>query len=99
LGARLTRDFAVDGDALPAFLRIGSWIGGERDDNPFVNAETLQYAIGAQSALAFEHYLGEVHRLGAELSLSSRLIQPTAALLELAAPAPHHNTHRRAGPD
>ncbi len=98
LGARLTRDFAVDGGALPAFLRMGSWIGSDRDGNPFVNAETLEYAIRAQSALAFEHYLGEVHRLGAELSLSSRLIQPTAALLALAAQAHDENPHREDEP-
>ena len=98
LGARLTHDFGIDGAALPAFLRTGSWIGGDRDGNPFVDAETLEYAIRAQSALAFEHYLGEVHRLGAELSLSSRLIEPTAALLALAAQAHDDNPHRRDEP-
>jgi phosphoenolpyruvate carboxylase len=98
LGARLARDFGMDGAALPAFLRLGSWIGGDRDGNPFVDAEMLDYAIRAQSALAFEHYLAEVHRLGAELSLSSRLIQPTAALLELAAQAHDENPHRQDEP-
>jgi len=98
LGARLTNDFGVDGAALPPFLRTGSWIGGDRDGNPFVDAETLGYAVRVQSALAFEHYLDQVHRLGAELSLSSRLIEPTAALLALAAEAHDENPHRQDEP-
>jgi phosphoenolpyruvate carboxylase len=98
LGARLSHDFGLDGAAVPAFLRTGSWIGGDRDGNPFVVADTLAYAIRAQSTLAFEHYLGEVHRLGAELSLSSRLIQPTEALAALAATAHDENPHRQDEP-
>ena len=84
--------------ALPSFLRVGSWIGGDRDGNPFVTAETLEYAVRAQAAVAFEHYLGEVHRLGAELSLSTRLVEPTKELLQLAAAAHDSNVHRQDEP-
>jgi len=98
LAARLARDFGLDDAPLPPFLRPGSWIGGDRDGNPFVTADTLNYAIRAQSALAFEHYLGEVHRLGAELSLSSRLIHPTDALRGLADLARDENPHRQDEP-
>jgi phosphoenolpyruvate carboxylase len=76
---------------LPPFLRIGSWIGGDRDGNPFVNAETLVYAVQKQASLAFEFYLEEVHRLGSELSLSTRLITPTPELMALAAAAEETN--------
>src|SRR5205085_54424 len=31
LGEHLTRDFAIDGETIPPFLRTGSWIGGDRD--------------------------------------------------------------------
>jgi phosphoenolpyruvate carboxylase len=34
------------GQRPPSFLRLGSWIGGDRDGNPFVNAETLRTALG-----------------------------------------------------
>ena len=62
--------------ACPPFLRMGSWIGGDRDGNPFVDGRRRsRYAIRAQAAVAFGHYLDEVHRLGAELSLSTRLVQ------------------------
>ncbi|HEY3177625.1 MAG TPA: phosphoenolpyruvate carboxylase [Casimicrobiaceae bacterium] len=94
LGKHLAHDFGIDGETIPPFLRTGSWIGGDRDGNPYVGAETLSYAIRAQAAVAFEHYLSEVHRLGGELSLSSRLIEPTEALLALAAKAHDENPHR-----
>ncbi len=83
---------------LPSFLRMGSWIGGDRDGNPYVTAEALEGAIRRQAGAAFEHYLVEVHRLGAELSLSSRLVKPTTQLLELAAFAHDTNLHRQDEP-
>ncbi|HZQ60100.1 MAG TPA: phosphoenolpyruvate carboxylase [Casimicrobiaceae bacterium] len=83
---------------LPAFLRLGSWIGGDRDGNPYVTAETLEYAIRAQATVAFSHYLDEVHRLGAELSLSTRLVTPSDELMALAANAHDDSPHRRDEP-
>jgi phosphoenolpyruvate carboxylase len=79
---------------LPSFLKLGSWIGGDRDGNPFVVAETLEYAITAQATVALTHYLEEIHRLGSELSLSTRLVQPTAELFALADKARDDNPHR-----
>ena len=80
--------------AAPPLLRMGSWIGGDRDGNPFVVAETLQYASRAQASLVLLHDLAEVHQLGAELSLSNRLVTPTERLLALAAAAQDPNPHR-----
>jgi phosphoenolpyruvate carboxylase len=87
-----------NGDRLPPFLIMGSWIGGDRDGNPNVEAHTLEYANRAQARVAFAHYLAEVNALGAELSLSSRLVRPTAELLALAAAAHDENPHRRDEP-
>ena len=91
-------EFGIDHEAVPAFLRIGSWIGGDRDGNPYVDADTLSYAIRAQSGVAFAHYLDEVHYLGAELSLSNRLVTPSVALDALAAAANDVNPHRQDEP-
>ena len=90
----------ADGSAVevPAFFRMGSWIGGDRDGNPFVTADALRYATRAQAGVAIGHYLEEVHALGAELSLSTRLVQPSAALLELAQHAADASEHRQDEP-
>jgi phosphoenolpyruvate carboxylase len=80
--------------AAPPLLRMGSWIGGDRDGNPFVVAETLQYASRVQASLVLLHHLSEIHQLGAELSLSNRLVAPTERLLALAAAAQDSNPHR-----
>ena len=69
---------------IPSFLRIGSWVGGDRDGNPNVTAGTLKQAFLTQSRLAVAHYLEEVHALGADLSLSLEHVQVTPALAALA---------------
>ncbi|MPY93683.1 MAG: phosphoenolpyruvate carboxylase [Acidimicrobiia bacterium] len=70
--------------ALAPVLRMGSWIGGDRDGNPFVTAEVLEYALERQGSVALAHHLGELGRLGDELSMSSRLVTPSPALEALA---------------
>jgi phosphoenolpyruvate carboxylase len=95
----LRRDFALaPGVRLPPFLRMGSWIGGDRDGNPNVVGDTLARAIGAQATVAFAYYLDQIHQLGAELSLSARLVTPSSELLALAAAAHDANPHRRDEP-
>jgi phosphoenolpyruvate carboxylase len=50
-------DRAWENFELPSFLRVGSWIGGDRDGNPFVTAEVLRQALGMQSERALIFYL------------------------------------------
>src|SRR5215208_1494597 len=75
-------------------LRMGQWIGGDRDGNPNVNAGTLDYALRRQCEVALRHYLTEVHYLGGELSLSSMLVEVTPAMRALADSSPDTNQHR-----
>jgi phosphoenolpyruvate carboxylase len=95
-------DPAWDGFELPSFLRLGSWIGGDRDGNPFVTAEVLRRALSMQSERALELYLDEVHLLGAELSLDARLVTVSEQLNDLAERSPdrspqrHNEPYRRA---
>ncbi len=72
---------AVD---LGPVVGMGSWIGGDRDGNPFVTADTLRYATGRQAHVALEHHLAALLQLSVSLSMSSRLVTPTAALTDLA---------------
>jgi phosphoenolpyruvate carboxylase len=75
-------------------LRLGHWMGGDRDGNPNVNSATMQRALSRQSDTAIRHYLAQLHELGAELSLSQTLITVPAELLALADRSPDHNPHR-----
>ena len=71
------------GSRPPSFLRVGSWIGGDRDGNPNVTAETLRLALGRASETVLLYYLDQVHSLGAELSISSELTAVPSELQEL----------------
>src|SRR5262249_50283634 len=76
------------------FLRMGSWIGGDRDGNPFVTAEVLRDAARMHANTALRFYLEELHALGAELSLSTRVVNVSDALAELADRSPDTSPHR-----
>jgi phosphoenolpyruvate carboxylase len=65
-------------------LRPGSWIGGDRDGNPFVTADAVRRATTSQAATALRHHLAELVCLADELSMSDRLITPTDELYALA---------------
>ena len=69
---------------LTSFLRLGSWVGGDRDGNPFVTAQVLHQAMQRQSQAAVRTYLEDIHALGAELSLSARLAKVSDELQALA---------------
>jgi phosphoenolpyruvate carboxylase len=69
---------------LGPIVSMGSWIGGDRDGNPFVTAATLRFAVDRQSNVALRHHLAELLRLSTNLSMSSRLITPTPELQALA---------------
>ncbi len=65
-------------------LLPGSWIGGDRDGNPFVTADALKRATSRQAETALAHHLDELQHLRNELSMSDRLVTPTPQLYHLA---------------
>ncbi|WP_051162005.1 phosphoenolpyruvate carboxylase [Nocardia brevicatena] len=73
-------------DLLPRpILRPGSWIGGDRDGNPYVTAEVVRTAVRQAAAVAFGRYLRDLTELEKSLSQSARLVSVTPTLADLAA--------------
>ncbi|TDK20334.1 phosphoenolpyruvate carboxylase [Luteimonas aestuarii] len=56
--------------ALPQVLRFGTWVGGDMDGNPNVNADTIRAALDAQRANAIERYRSDLRALGNVLTQS-----------------------------
>lgn len=67
----------------PAFVRIGSWVGGDRDGNPFVTSAVTREA----AAIASDHVLRglerAIERIGRTLTLGADSTPPSAALTAL----------------
>ncbi len=89
---------ALGGQSVHSFLRMGQWIGGDRDGNPNVNAATLEQALRRQSEVVLRHFLTEVHLLGGELSLSAHLVAVSPDMQALAESSPDASEHRRDEP-
>jgi phosphoenolpyruvate carboxylase len=83
---------------VPNALRIGSWIGGDRDGNPFVTADTLRHAFLVQSRLVMRNLLEDINALGAELSIAQSRNGVSAALEKLADASGDTSEHRRDEP-
>ncbi|MCL2417395.1 MAG: phosphoenolpyruvate carboxylase [Bacteroidales bacterium] len=86
---------AIDAKDLPPFLHIGSWIGGDRDGNPFVNADVMNEALAYQVDLAMSFYLSEIKQLFEGLPLTSNRISGiTPELQKLGELSPETDVHR-----
>jgi len=83
---------------LASFLRMGSWIGGDRDGNPFVTAEVMRGSLKMQSSRVLRYYLDELHVLGSELSLAAHLADVSKDLRGLAERSPDKSPHRSGEP-
>jgi phosphoenolpyruvate carboxylase len=66
--------------AVPSFLRFGSWIGGDRDGNPFVKPETTELAVRLQAEEILSEYIARVTALSKILTYSVRMAQPSESL-------------------
>ncbi|MEO6421795.1 MAG: phosphoenolpyruvate carboxylase, partial [Candidatus Nitrotoga sp.] len=83
---------------IPPFLRIGSWIGGDRDGNPFVTHSVMLDTAMRHSATTLEYYLSETHLLRKRLSLSTRWINVSQELLDFSARSPDKAVSREDEP-
>lgn len=84
----------VQEDPLGKVLTVGSWIGGDRDGNPFVTAQVLDITLKIQSRKVLEHYLAEVNCLIREFSVTDYFLKPNPPLTELANTSGEDSAHR-----
>jgi len=63
--------------SVPSYLRFGSWIGGDRDGNPFVKPDTTRMALFMQAQVVLIEYLNRLRVLGKELTHSINFCQPS----------------------
>jgi len=89
LKARFGKDTRI-----PPLLRIGSWIGGDRDGNPFVTCDVMLDAVQQHSALVLEHYLNETYVLSRRLSLTDHLVEISDELRQLSDASPDRDAAR-----
>ncbi|WP_260247635.1 phosphoenolpyruvate carboxylase, partial [Neisseria meningitidis] len=83
---------------VPNILKIGGWIGGDRDGNPFVSAETLRFAFRRHADAVFRFYRGELDKLYRELPLSIRRVKVNDDVMALAALSPDEEIARTEEP-
>ena len=68
---------------LPPFLRFGSWVGGDRDGNPFVTHETTREVLETQKTIVLEKHIEKIERLKRQLSSSLRIVPVSVELQEM----------------
>jgi len=61
----------------PSFIRFGSWIGGDRDGNPYVKPETTALAVRMQARTVAVEYMGRLERLRDQLTFSTGMCEPS----------------------
>jgi phosphoenolpyruvate carboxylase len=86
LDAALARHYPETSFRIPPFFRFGSWIGGDRDGNPFVTVEVTRSALQSSREATLRRYRGEIDRLLRSLSVAAHSVAvPPAFLARLAA--------------
>ncbi len=79
----IQRMYPDDADkfTIPAFLHFGSWIGGDRDGNPFVTAAITEKTARYQSREVLKRYITDVDKLSHQLTHSIAFCTPDAAFM------------------
>lgn len=82
----------------PKPITMGMWIGGDRDGNPFVTAETLKLSATLQSEVILNYYIDKVYTLYRTFSLSTNLSETSQAVAEMAALSTDKSVYRENEP-
>ena len=65
---------------LPVLIRFGSWIGGDRDGNPFVTAQATREALAMAHSLLLVHYRRRLQNIFEQLASSTQQVPVSAEL-------------------
>ncbi len=71
---KIIENYGLKDARVPPFLKFGSWVGGDRDGNPFVTHEITREVLKIQKALALEKHIEKMERLKRQLSSSVKII-------------------------
>ena len=82
----------------PRPITMGMWIGGDRDGNPFVTAETLKRSATIQSEVVLNYYIEKISKLYRHFSLSTSLSKTSEAVAEMAAQSSDTSVFREKEP-
>src|SRR5436189_3912807 len=84
--------FELAADQIPEVLSFGSWIGGDRDGNPFVTVESTREALERARNTVLAHYIAELERISEQLSSSCKQVSVSPEFQEQ-----HDNYSRHLG--
>ena len=82
----------------PKPITMGMWIGGDRDGNPFVTAETLKQSAMTQCEVIMDYYDEKVYQLYREFSLSSSIVNVSKQVREMARQSKDNSIYREKEP-
>ena len=77
----IKRVYHTDNVKVPSFIRFGSWIGGDRDGNPFVTPDITREAVYMHAETALHEYMRRAQKLSTLLTHSSGLTTPSKEFL------------------
>jgi len=76
----IEKGYGVEDVKLPPFLSFGSWVGGDRDGNPFVTHDITREVLRMQKSLAIEKHIEKIERLMRQLSSSVKIVPASKEL-------------------
>ncbi len=78
----IKRVYHTDNIKVPSFIKFGSWIGGDRDGNPFVTPDITREAVYMHAETAIHEYMRRAQHLSTILTHSLELTKPSNQFLE-----------------
>ncbi len=82
LERKINKHYPNNSITVPSFLSFGSWIGGDRDGNPFVKPETTAMALRMQTQVILQEYIYRVVEANKQLTHSIDQCNPTKSFMD-----------------